>query len=47
MDVRLADLTEKAPPPVVTFTDGPMELWIGVTGGSQDIADGRVVIPFY
>jgi hypothetical protein len=43
----LADLTEKAPPPVVTFTDGPMELWIGVTGGSQDIAENAEVLEAY
>ena len=26
---RLADLAERAGPPVISFTDGPMELWVG------------------
>ncbi len=29
----LADLAKDLPPPVVTFTDGPMELWGGKEGG--------------
>mgnify|MGYP005846168935 CR=1 FL=1 len=29
----LADLAKNLPPPVVTFTDGPMELWGGKEGG--------------
>jgi len=43
----LAKLAKKAPPPVVTFTDGPMELWIGVAGGSQDIAENAEVLEAY
>lgn len=35
----LADLAEKATPPVVTFTDGPMELWGGKTGDSAERAE--------
>jgi hypothetical protein len=37
----LANLVEVAEPPVVTFTDGPMELWIEAAGGqdSRDIAE--------
>jgi hypothetical protein len=31
---QLADLATVAPPPVITFTDGPMELW-----GAKDSAD--------
>ncbi len=31
----LAKLAEEALPPVVTFTDGPMELWIDVAGGQD------------
>jgi hypothetical protein len=35
----LAELAEQAPPPVVTFTDGPMELWGGKGGDSAERAD--------
>jgi hypothetical protein len=35
----LAKLAEKAPPPIVTFTDGPMELWGGISGDSEERAD--------
>ena len=31
---RLAELAETAPPPVITFTDGPMELW-GARNGQE------------
>jgi hypothetical protein len=31
----LADLAESAGPPVVTFTDGPMELWAARDGGAE------------
>ena len=43
----LAKLAEEAPPPVVTFSDGPMELWIGASGGSQDIAENAEVLEAY
>jgi hypothetical protein len=33
---RLAELAERAPPPVITFTDGPMELW-GARDGDQEL----------
>ena len=33
---RLAELAEQAAAPVITFTDGPMELW-GTSGGDQDL----------
>ncbi len=32
---RLVELAKKAPPPVITFTDGPMELW----GAKENEAD--------
>ena len=35
----LTKLAEKATPPVVTFTDGPMELWGGMSGDSEERAD--------
>jgi hypothetical protein len=35
----LAELAESAEPPVVTFTDGPMELWGGISGDSWEIAE--------
>ncbi len=33
---RLAELAKKAIPPVITFTDGPMELW-----GAKEAGDGQ------
>jgi hypothetical protein len=35
----LAALANQAPPPVVTFTDGPMELWGGKAGDGQEIIE--------
>jgi hypothetical protein len=35
----LAELAEQFTPPVVTFTDGPMELWGGVGGDSAERED--------
>ena len=43
----LAKLAEGASSPVVTFTDGPMELWIGTPGGSQESADTALVLEAY
>ena len=38
---RLADLAEQASAPVITFTDGPMELWMGKESeGDEDFKDG-------
>jgi hypothetical protein len=33
----LAKLAEEAVPPIVTFTDGPMELWIDVVAGQDSV----------
>jgi hypothetical protein len=35
----LAELAEGFTPPVVTFTDGPMELWEGISGNSAERDD--------
>lgn len=35
----LAKMAEEAPSPIVTFTDGPMELWGGKSGDSEERAD--------
>lgn len=35
----LAELAREAPPPVVTFTDGPMELWGGKSGDNQEMVE--------
>ncbi len=35
----LSELAEKASPPIVTFTDGPMELWGGISGDSEERVD--------
>ncbi len=43
----LAKLAEKAPPPVVTFTDGPMELWGGKSGDSEERADFQESLKHY
>jgi hypothetical protein len=43
----LGNLAEKAQPPVVAFTDGPMELWGGKGGGSEDRADFQASLKLY
>ncbi len=43
----LANLAEKAPPPVVTFTDGPMELWGGKAGDRQERAEFQKSLESY
>ena len=43
----LAKLASDAPPPVVTFTDGPMELWGGKTGDSQEIIEFKKSLKEY
>ncbi len=43
----LAKLAEEAPPPVVTFTDGPMELWGGKSGDSAERADFQESLKHY
>lgn len=39
----LANLAEGADPPVVTFTDGQMELWIDVAGGQDSQETGEML----
>jgi hypothetical protein len=43
----LGNLAEKAQPPVVAFTDGPMELWGGKGGGSEERADFQASLKLY
>jgi hypothetical protein len=43
----LANLAENAPPPVVTFTDGPMELWGGKAGDRQERAEFQKSLESY
>ena len=43
----LAKLAEKFPPPLVTFTDGPMELWIGMPGGSRENQETQDILEEY
>jgi hypothetical protein len=45
--VILAELAKNASPPVVTFTDGPMELWGGISGDSWEIAEFRKSLEQY
>jgi hypothetical protein len=43
----LAELAEQVAPPVVTFTDGPMELWGGKSGDSEERADFQQSLQLY
>jgi hypothetical protein len=43
----LGRLAEEAPPPVVAFTDGPMELWGGKSGDSEERADYQESLKSY
>jgi hypothetical protein len=43
----LAKLAEDALPPVVTFTDGPMELWIEIVAGGQETKDTTEMLEAY
>ncbi len=43
----LAKLAEQIPPPLVTFTDGPMELWIGMPGGGRENTETKDILDAY
>jgi hypothetical protein len=43
----LAKLAQESSPPVVTFTDGPMELWIGVAVSNQEITENAEILEAY
>lgn len=38
---QLADLAQDAPAPVISFTDGPLELWMSNTADQQELSEFR------
>ncbi|OGO64791.1 MAG: hypothetical protein A2Z45_11975 [Chloroflexi bacterium RBG_19FT_COMBO_55_16] len=45
--LMLADLAGHTPPPVITFTDGPMELWGGKVGEGEEASEFRKSLAAY
>ncbi len=45
--LMLAELARQFSPPVVTFTDGPMELWGGKAGEGEEVSEFRTSLAAY
>jgi hypothetical protein len=43
----LSELASQLPPPIVSFTDGPLELWGGKTEGSEEAAEFQQSLAVY